>query len=476
MIRKFNLVFMIIVLALAALCNTNILKANENNPKLVLNNLDTNVEKFKNALGTYWSADYENAEILFQEIIDSEPEFAKAQIFLADCQYAQNKNDLASESYLKAYELLNNKNELRKKLLPDVKQPELYSDIVYCLNALERYDEAKAQGMIGTLHGQIPDLYINMAYAFFKLGNVTAATANYCKSTKITTPNEIQNFNYLRIKNIFEKGNDWVIECIEDEKYKAPGTNYALIIALGNYQDSKISSLRYAENDARQIYKVITDKRSGLFKSENVTVLINEKATEKKIKFAFDDITQKAIGEDDLLFVFYAGHGFTYPNSSDTYWFTYDTVVGDENANRIKSTAFSNLNLATKIADMKAKNVVFFVDACFSSGIVSKPKAIRGLETYLGTGKNYIIITSSQANQQSAESSHLKHGLFSYALIKGLAGNADNNTDGLVDIEELWPFISSTVLEQANLMGIEQTPRRSGSSGGAVILSKNPYN
>jgi uncharacterized caspase-like protein len=148
--------------------------------------------------------------------------------------------------------------------------------------------------------------------------------------------------------------------------------------------------------------------------------------------------------------------------------------VGNREGNRIKSTALSNLSLAKKLSEIRAKTVVLIVDACFSAGMVDQPAEIRGLETYLGSGKDYVIISSSQADQASIESNKLRHGLFSYYLIRGLGGEADSNRDGWVDIEELWPFIKTQVSFTAKRMGEEQDPRRSGSSGRSIFLSKNP--
>ena len=234
--------------------------------------------------------------------------------------------------------------------------------------------------------------------------------------------------------------------------------------------------MKYAENDARKLYQVLTNPRTGIFKPKNVTVLANEKATGKNIKFKLDDMVAKAKHKEDLVLVFYAGHGFTYPNKADTYWLTYDTIVGDREGNRIKWTAFSNLELAKILADIKANKIVFFIDACFSSGMVNKQAGVRGLENYIGTtaGKDYVIMTSSQADQLSYESPKLRHGLFSYFLAKGLSGEADENFDGVVDMEELWPFIKTGVSEYAILLGKEQHPRRSGSVGRSIILSRNP--
>ncbi|MDY6972048.1 MAG: caspase family protein [Thermodesulfobacteriota bacterium] len=442
--------------------------------KLILGHSDELLAEYRTAMGFYWSDDYESAGLSFQRIIESYPKYTSAYVYLADCQKALGKTEAAFENYEKAYLLLKEKSDLKKAIVSDAKEPEIYSDMVYCLNAMGRYDNAKKIAMFGSLSGESADLYINMAYTFFKLGQFDIAQSNFCKSRDITTPRELENLTYLRLTKLFEDGLQWGFSCPDESAKERKGTNYALIIAIGNYRDPRINPLRYAERDARQLYKVLTDSRTGMFDRRNVTILLNRDATEKNIKFKFDDIVSKAERKEDLLFVFYAGHGFTYPSGTDTYWLTYDTVVGDQEGNRIKSTAFSNLTLATKISSIKANTVIFFVDACFSSGMVNRPRAIRGLESYLGSGKDILIITSSQANQKSIESPRLKNGVFSYFLIKGLSGQADADSDGLVSVEELWLFINSNVSQYARQMGAEQNPRRSGSSRDSVYLSKNP--
>jgi len=470
-LRILNISLLLIIL------QTNLSTAlNQPTGNLIIDHSDIFLEKYCKAMSLYWSGDYKSAGLSFQEMINEHPVYTTAYIYLADCKQAQGDVDAAFQNYEKAYRLLKQKSEQRKKIIPDAKEPEIYADMAYCLNAMGRYKEAKKVGMFGTLSGKSPDLYINMAYTFYKLGQIGAARENFCKSRTITKPKELRNLTYQRLTNLFERGREWVLNCPDEGLHEKRGTNYALIIAVGRYRDSRIDSLRYAENDARKLYKVLTDHRTGLFKPENVTVLINQEATEKNIKFKFDDMVYKAKQEEDMFLVFYAGHGFTYSNGSDTYWLTYDTVVGNREGNRIKSTAFSNLALATKLAEIKANTTIFFIDACFSSGMINKPASIRGLETYLGTGKDYVIITSSQADQRSIESPHLKHGLFSYFLMKGMSGEADLNSDGLVDVEELWPFIKKGVSKLAKDMGVEQHPRRSGSSGGSIYLSRNPYN
>ena len=61
------------------------------------------------------------------------------------------------------------------------------------------------------------------------------------------------------------------------------------------------------------------------------------------------------------------------------------------------------------------------------------------------SGKGTIIITASGANEVSMESEDYKHGIFTYFLLEGLRGKADFDSDGLVTIDELYPYVSDNV-------------------------------
>ncbi len=422
---------------------------------------------YRTAMALYWSAEYASAQSAFQKLIKLDPLNANLSIFLADCLWAQGQRQQAVDIYNKAYVILKGKSDRRKELLPDVKEPEIYSDLAYCLNAMGRYDEAKQIGMLGSLEGKSTDLNINMAYAFYKLDKADVARETYCKSQQTTELKELNNLTYQRLAILFENGREW-IDCPDEQIAKPKGTNYALIIGVAKYKDSQIPPLKYVENDVRELQQVLTDPRTGIFKPKNTTVLLNRSATEKQIMFAFDDMAMKAMNEEDLLLIFYSGHGFTDSNA-ETFWLTYDTIE-----RRIQSTAFSNLILASKIARIKAKTVVFLIDACYSSGMVNMSTAVHGLERDLRTAKDYVIITSSQADQVSLESPQLQHGLFTHFLVKGLSGEADRSEDGTVNIDELWDYINSRIPRYAKNMGKEQDPGRVFSTGRSIFISKNP--
>ena len=85
----------------------------------------------------------------------------------------------------------------------------------------------------------------------------------------------------------------------------------------------------------------------------------------------------------------------------------------------------------------------------------------------VASGKGTIIITASGANEVSMESEEFKHGIFSYFLLEGLKGKADFDGDGLVTVDELYPYVSDNV---ARASGQEQHPVKKGMVEGRFVF------
>src|SRR5262249_43500674 len=84
---------------------------------------------------------------------------------------------------------------------------------------------------------------------------------------------------------------------------------HAVIIGINQYQDPAIRKLEYARADAEAMYKVLTDAAIGHFKKECVTLLVDENATEKRIKAAIGTHLPSQAKAQDTVFVYFAGHG-----------------------------------------------------------------------------------------------------------------------------------------------------------------------
>jgi uncharacterized caspase-like protein len=66
------------------------------------------------------------------------------------------------------------------------------------------------------------------------------------------------------------------------------------------------------------------------------------------------------------------------------------------------------------------------------------------------SGKGRVVMAACNENQVSQESSALKAGMFTQALVEGLDGKADRDGNGRVDILELFNYSTRRVGELTN--------------------------
>ena len=74
--------------------------------------------------------------------------------------------------------------------------------------------------------------------------------------------------------------------------------------------------------------------------------------------------------------------------------------------------------------------------------------ALESLYADLRKGSGAVVIAAAAGVEQAAERSDLAHGVFTYALLEGMAGaKADGNRDGEVQISELRDYVVARVRE-----------------------------
>ena len=54
------------------------------------------------------------------------------------------------------------------------------------------------------------------------------------------------------------------------------GNKWALLVGINDYEDEEIRDLKYAVNDAKEIYKILIDPECGGFDRENVILLVSD--------------------------------------------------------------------------------------------------------------------------------------------------------------------------------------------------------
>jgi uncharacterized caspase-like protein len=83
---------------------------------------------------------------------------------------------------------------------------------------------------------------------------------------------------------------------------------------------------------------------------------------------------------------------------------------------------------------------------------------------------NFSIFSSSEYNQISATIKEAKHGIFSYYLMKGLQGNADENGNKRITNNELIAYLKTNISQEALTQNREQNPMLSTQDPDQVLM------
>ena len=242
--------------------------------------------------------------------------------------------------------------------------------------------------------------------------------------------------------------------------YAWGGRNYALVIGVSRYKfhEGGLKDLEYAHADSRSIADFLKT-RAG-FKDSDISYLENENATVENVRAAVDLFLERA-RENDLVFLFIAGHGAQDPfDTKNLYLILHDTKVTN-----MPRTALSMSDLQSLFTTrLRAKRMVILIDACHSGGVdPGQATSVRQLErsennTFsmyaekLFGGEGRALLTSSDVSEISEEGKKWGqgHGVFTWAILEGLRGIADVNRDRVITTGELFDFVSNKVREETS--------------------------
>jgi tetratricopeptide (TPR) repeat protein len=233
---------------------------------------------------------------------------------------------------------------------------------------------------------------------------------------------------------------------------RIPFTIYGVVIGVSRYKYSKIN-LEYADDDAEIFYKHLISANGGA-EPENVTLLLNEKATRENVLKALYGVSKHAM-DDDLIYIYIASHGMPSSMANELYFLGYNT-----DPNNIEGTGISKFDIERAFMSSRANKKIWIADACHSGGVGLSTYGSRGLNDQARSvqvarllnesskqNNSVILLSASSAGQQSLEGKQWGggHGVFTYYLVKGLKGEADADGNRFVQVRELFEYIRENV-------------------------------
>jgi peptidoglycan/xylan/chitin deacetylase (PgdA/CDA1 family)/uncharacterized caspase-like protein len=242
--------------------------------------------------------------------------------------------------------------------------------------------------------------------------------------------------------------------------------SWAVVVGIDAYRHWP--RLSYAANDARAVQDLLV--RRYLFKPENVTLLLDEKATRESILAALGDrlADPARVSREDRVFVFFAGHGATRRLSSGRslgYIVPVDADLASYQSQAISMTNFQDVSEA-----IPAKHVFFVTDACYS-GVALTRGGPAGGRNYLEEVTRRSVrqmLTAGGADEEVSDNGPNGHSVFTWTLLQGLEGRADLSGDGYVTASELAAYVAPAVSSLSR-----QTPvfgSLPGSEGGDFVF------
>ncbi len=269
----------------------------------------------------------------------------------------------------------------------------------------------------------------------------------------------------------------WVFAAAIDAA-ESPGRQYAVLIGVEKYH--RAAPLRFTINDVRQLASVL--KQRGSWPSDDILEM-TDAANDRCKPLRNNLLTElpKWLGKarpNDSVLVYFSGHGFR-----DAEGKMYLAPL-DCDPDNPEPTGIAVAWLREQLAACQAGFKLLLLDSCHAGSEKGDPSQANEVKPDALAGpfkdlEGVVTIASCTADQRSQIWDDKQQSLFSYWLVQGLKGHADQDGDGAVDIHELYKYVSRTVAHVAEArFPLRQTPVhiiRSGTVGVPVVTRVKPH-
>jgi hypothetical protein len=244
------------------------------------------------------------------------------------------------------------------------------------------------------------------------------------------------------------------------------GKNYAIFVGVNDYSTSKngavpLDDLLYCVTDMVALRDAfVKAKFVDIHDTRLLTSETDSAPTKENVLNAIHELLEKISSDDTILFAF-AGHGLSLADDGKT-----GDVICCSDAKIVRFGRCEGLIFRSELEQMLSldqtstnqrtvpQSKIFMFDACRNipgAESLSGSRSIRGFGDTINSQAQILYpgiirLASCAPGQVSHEGKDgVRHGLFTYNVIKGLGGEADKksnngNGDGRITLNELFDF------------------------------------
>jgi uncharacterized caspase-like protein len=230
---------------------------------------------------------------------------------------------------------------------------------------------------------------------------------------------------------------------------------WLLLVGVNDYQDIGLPSLRYPALDCQGLEEALVKATEG-FPNKEVVVhhdFASQTPKLSNIRKSLQKIVSQSQPNDSIM-LYFSGHGMLEPNTQEAV-----LCFSDTNKNNLLGTGLPMQELVEMLSASPAKQQLLCLDTCHSGDMAllgatsgrardgnitnvtnSTPQLMNVLRQQASQSKGFCALLSCDRGQQSWEFPELGHGVFTYYLMRGLSGEAADNS-GFIDADGLYKYV-----------------------------------
>lgn len=217
-----------------------------------------------------------------------------------------------------------------------------------------------------------------------------------------------------------------------------------LVVVIGIDEYDHLPKLRHAVSDAMEVQKLLVSQFG--FEAP-IDPLTDKEATKRAIEALLEDTLGQLVNGDDVLILFFAGHGTTKVVKHREYGY----IAPVEARENHYGDMIDMESLLKSCGKLEAQHIVVILDACHSAlALGPAVKQYRSAGSYqdaLTSKRSCRVITSARGDELASDNGPLpNHSLFTGTLIQGLRSReADLDGNGIITFSELALFLQQRV-------------------------------
>ena len=210
---------------------------------------------------------------------------------------------------------------------------------------------------------------------------------------------------------------------------------FVVIISNEDYKHEE--PVPFAKNDG-EVFKVYCQKTLGIPES-NISFVPN--ATLNEMGYEIDHLSEVLNAYDGTAraIIYYTGHGMPDEDSKEAYLLPVDGY------SKKPSSGMSTKELYSRLGSMNSRNIIVFLDACFS-GARRDGKMLassRGVALKVHSdpvGDNTVVFSAAQGNETAYPYKSQSHGMFTYYVLDKM-----QQSGGCTTLGELSDYVTTNV-------------------------------